>query len=110
MTEKAYAEEARQQAKRHIELAEQEFSNAKRIRHQAQAELEKARALKEQATKQINSTMLEITCHSCKHNFQQAAVISPLFAERNSSHDNSVGLSYISAALREWEVKKGDQK
>ncbi|KAG5142420.1 hypothetical protein JHK82_018115 [Glycine max] len=36
MAEKAYAEEARKQAKRQIELAEQEFTNAKRIRQQAQ--------------------------------------------------------------------------
>ncbi|KAI3463552.1 hypothetical protein Pfo_020215 [Paulownia fortunei] len=110
MAEKAYAEEARKQAKRQIELAEQEFANAKRIRQQAQAELEKAQALKEHATKQMNSTILQITCHSCKHKFQQAAATMPIFAETSSSRENSLGLSYISAALREWEVKKGDQK
>ncbi|KAL8478412.1 hypothetical protein ACS0TY_030352 [Phlomoides rotata] len=93
VAEKAYAEEARQQAKRQIEMAEQEFTNAKRIRNQAQVELEKAHALKEQAAKKINSMMMEITCHSCKHKFQQQA-------------ENSLGLSYISAALREWEVNK----
>lgn len=92
VAEKAYAEEARQQAKRQIEMAEQEFTNAKRIRNQAQMELEKAQALKEQAAKKINSTMLEITCHSCKNKFQQS--------------DNSIGLNYISAAVREWEVNK----
>lgn len=106
MAEKAYAEEARQQAKRQIELAEQEFANAKGIRQQAQAELEKAQALKDHATKQINATMLQITCHSCKQKFQQA------LAETSSSsrENSSMGLSYISAALKEWEVKKGDQK
>lgn len=70
MAEKAYAEEARKEAKRQMEVAEQEFANAKRIRQQAQAELDKAYALKEQAIKQINSTMLHITCHACKQRFQ----------------------------------------
>ncbi|KAH6829413.1 C2H2-like zinc finger protein [Perilla frutescens var. hirtella] len=122
VAEKAYAEEARQLAKRQIELAEQEFANAKRIRQQSQAELEKAQALKDHATKKINSAMLEITCHSCKHRFQQAAAAAAaatttttaLFAEssssRENSNSNSIGLNFISAALREWEVKKGDQK
>ncbi|KAI3455125.1 hypothetical protein Pfo_011788 [Paulownia fortunei] len=110
MAEKAYAEEARHQAKRQIELAEQEFANAKRIRQQAQAELEKAQALKEHATKQMNSTILQITCHSCKHKFQQEAAVRSTFAETSSSRENSLGLSYISAALREWEVRKSDQK
>ncbi|PON46926.1 TFIIH C1-like domain containing protein [Trema orientale] len=72
MAEKSYAEEARQQAKRQIELAEQEFANAKRIRQQAQAELDKAQALKEHAIKQLNSTLLQLTCHACKHHFHHA--------------------------------------
>ncbi|KAK4486192.1 hypothetical protein RD792_008861 [Penstemon davidsonii] len=101
MAEKAYAEEARQEAKRQIEIAEHEFSNAKRIRQQAQAELEKAQSLKEHATKQMNSTMLQITCHSCKHKFAEASSSSSYLRE-----NNSLGLSYISAALREWKVKK----
>ncbi|KAG8388144.1 hypothetical protein BUALT_Bualt02G0095300 [Buddleja alternifolia] len=100
MAEKGYAEEARRQARRQIELAEQEFANAKRIRQQATAELERALQLKEHATKKMNDTVLEITCYSCKHKFQQAAA----FAEASSS--SSLGLSYISSALREWEVKK----
>ena len=90
MAEKAYAEEARKQAKRQIELAEQEFTNAKRIRQQAQAELDKAYALKEHAMKQINSTMLQITCHACKQQFQA----------RNATPDeNSLVLSYVSSAI-----------
>ncbi|TKY44855.1 SHOOT GRAVITROPISM 5 protein [Spatholobus suberectus] len=90
MAEKAYAEEARKQAKRQIELAEQEFTNAKRIRQQAQAELDKAYALKEHAMKQINSTMLQITCHACKLQFQA----------RNAAPDeNSLVLSYVSSAI-----------
>ncbi|KAK6127798.1 hypothetical protein DH2020_038507 [Rehmannia glutinosa] len=99
MAEKAYAEEARRQAKRQIEVAEQELTDAKILRRRAQAELEKAQALKEHAVKQINSTMLQITCHSCKHKFQKSA---PTFPETSSS------LKYISAALKEWEIKKGD--
>ncbi|OIW03374.1 hypothetical protein TanjilG_31821 [Lupinus angustifolius] len=70
MAEKAYAEEARKQAKAQIELAELEFTNAKRIRQQAQAELNKAYSLKQHAIKQINAAMLQITCHSCKQQFQ----------------------------------------
>nr|XP_043623800.1 zinc finger protein SHOOT GRAVITROPISM 5 [Erigeron canadensis] len=70
IAENELAEEARQQAKRQIETAELEFANAKRIRKQAQAELERAKALREQATKKISSTILEITCHSCKQRFQ----------------------------------------
>ncbi|GFP82614.1 protein shoot gravitropism 5 [Phtheirospermum japonicum] len=92
MAERGYAEEARVQAKRQIELAEQEFSNAKKLRQQARAELEKAQALKEHATKQMDSTIMQITCHSCKLKFQHESV-----AEASSS------LSYISAALREWD-------
>lgn len=92
MAEKAYAEEARKQAKRQIELAEQEFTNAKRIRQQAQAELDKAYSLKEHAMKQINSTMLQITCHGCKQQFQaRNAATTP--------DENSLVLSYVSSAI-----------
>ncbi|KAG6410436.1 hypothetical protein SASPL_128496 [Salvia splendens] len=100
MAERAYAEEARQPAKRQRELAEQEFANAKRIRQQAAAELEKAQALKEQAAQQLSATILQITCHSCKHRFHPGA------AETSASAANSIRRGYISAALREWEVKK----
>ena len=74
MAEKAYAEDARKEAKRQIELAEREFANAKRIRQQAQTELDKAQALKEQAMKQISSTLLQITCHACKQHFQTSSM------------------------------------
>ncbi|KAK9051185.1 hypothetical protein SSX86_027811 [Deinandra increscens subsp. villosa] len=70
MVEKEYAEEARQQAKRQIQIAELEFANAKQIRKQAQAELERAKLLREQATKKISLTISEITCCSCKQRFQ----------------------------------------
>ncbi|KAJ8554102.1 hypothetical protein K7X08_024780 [Anisodus acutangulus] len=96
MSEKAYAEEARQQAKRQIELAEQEFANAKRIRQQAQSELDKANALKEHAIKQINSTLSQIFCHSCKQKFQSSTLKVNIVEE-----NNSLALSYISSALTE---------
>ncbi|KAK9278094.1 hypothetical protein L1049_027652 [Liquidambar formosana] len=98
MAEKAYAEEARQAAKRQIELAEQEFNNAKRIRQQAQAELDKAQALKEHAMKQINSTILQITCHACKLQFQAKMATAP-------PDENSLVLSYMSSAITEGEVE-----
>ncbi|CAN4087832.1 unnamed protein product [Withania somnifera] len=96
MKEKAYAEEARHQAKRQIELAEQEFANAKRIRQQAQEELDKAYALKEHAIKKINSTLSQITCHSCKRKFQSSTPRVNIVDEKNS-----LALSYISSGLTE---------
>ncbi|KAJ4851499.1 hypothetical protein Tsubulata_026250 [Turnera subulata] len=98
MAEKAFAEEARQQAKRQIELAEQEFANAKRIRQQAQAELDKAQALKEHAIKQINSTILQVTCHACKLKFHA----------RTRADENALALSYMSSAITEGEVVEND--
>ena len=99
MAEKVYAEEARQQAKRQIELADKEFTHAKRIRQQAQAELDKAQALKEHARKQINSTILQITCHACKQQFRTrtAGNVAP-------PDENSLVLSYMSSAITEGEV------
>ncbi|KAB5531730.1 hypothetical protein DKX38_018400 [Salix brachista] len=94
MAEKIHAEEARKQAKRQIELAEQEFANAKRIRQQARAELDKAQALKQHAIKQINSTLLQITCHACQQNFHA----------RTQEEENSLVLSCLSSAVTEGEV------
>ncbi|KAF8389657.1 hypothetical protein HHK36_024176 [Tetracentron sinense] len=96
MAEKAFAEEARQQAKRQIELSEQEFANAKRIRQQAQAELHKAHILKEHATKQMNSTILQITCHACKQQFQATTAAAP-------PDENSLVASYMSSVITEGE-------
>ncbi|KAK9115873.1 hypothetical protein Sjap_014820 [Stephania japonica] len=96
MAEKAFAEEARQQAKRQIDLAEQEFANAKRIRQQAQAELDKAQMLKDHATKQINSTILQITCHACKQQFQATTSSTP-------PDENSLVVSYMSSATTEGQ-------
>ncbi|MQM18107.1 hypothetical protein Taro_051093 [Colocasia esculenta] len=95
MVEKAMADEARQQAVRQIELAEQEFANAKRIRQQAQAELNKAHVLRDHAIKQINSTLLQITCHSCKQHFRAKAAMT--------SDEHSLAVSYMSSVLTEGE-------
>lgn len=104
MAEKAYAEEARQQAKRQIEMAEQEFANAKRMRQQAQAELDKATALKQAAIKQINSTILEITCQACQKRFQAKTTTTTIAP---ADHDNSVAFSYVSSVITtEGEVEK----
>lgn len=96
MNEKAYAEEARREAKRQIEIAEVEFANAKRIRQQAQAELEKSQLLKEQATKKISSTMLQITCQACKQQFHASTAVAP-------SDETSLAVSYMSSATTEGE-------
>ncbi|CDO98632.1 unnamed protein product [Coffea canephora] len=108
ISEKAFAEEARRQAKRQIELAEQEFANAKRIRQQAQAELEKAQALKEQATKQINATIWQITCQTCKEKFNASRTARA--AAHAPHHESALTLmGYISSALSDGEVVKGDR-
>ncbi|XP_044949291.1 protein indeterminate-domain 14-like [Hordeum vulgare subsp. vulgare] len=70
MAEKAAADEARAQAKRQGELAEQELATAKRMRHQAQVELSRAHALREHAVRQVNATLLQITCFSCRQKFR----------------------------------------
>ncbi|GER53763.1 zinc finger family protein [Striga asiatica] len=106
VAERAQAEEARARAKRQLDLAEQEFSNAKRIRMQAQAELMKAQALRDHAADRMNSTVWEITCHLCRRKFESGVAGPP--QEVAASSSSSIGLSYISAALREWEVRKSD--
>ncbi|GLJ17797.1 hypothetical protein SUGI_0311160 [Cryptomeria japonica] len=67
--EKASAEQARDLAKRQIELAEAEFATAKRLQEQARAQLAHAQQLKEQATRRIDETRLEITCQACRQQF-----------------------------------------
>ncbi|GMI87476.1 INDETERMINATE(ID)-DOMAIN 15, SHOOT GRAVITROPISM 5, ARABIDOPSIS THALIANA INDETERMINATE(ID)-DOMAIN 15 [Hibiscus trionum] len=96
MAEKTYAEKARQEAKRQIEMAELEFASAKRIRQQAQTELEKAQALKDQATKKISSTIMQITCQTCKHHFQTSTSAVP-------DDETSLVMSYMSSATTEGE-------
>lgn len=99
MADKAFAEDARQQAKRQIEMAEIEFENAKRIRQQAQVELERAKVLREQATKKIGSTMLDITCYSCRQRIEASSnnVIMP------AADETSIAPSYMSSAITEGE-------
>ncbi|KAI4313615.1 hypothetical protein L6164_026578 [Bauhinia variegata] len=97
MAEKAYAEEARREAKRQIEIAEVEFANAKRIRKQAQAELEKAEALKMQAMKKMSSTLMQITCQVCKQQFQSS------IAHGVPSEETSLVTSYMSSPTTEGE-------
>ncbi|KAL6846239.1 hypothetical protein ACP4OV_023687 [Aristida adscensionis] len=93
--EKAAADEARAHARRHAELAEQELASAKRMRRQAQVELSRAHALREHAVRQVNATLLQITCLSCRHKFRArpppaAAAMSP-----------DVACSYVSSVLTE---------
>ncbi|KAL2343563.1 hypothetical protein Fmac_004848 [Flemingia macrophylla] len=98
MAEKAYAEEARREAKCQIDIAELEFENAKRIRKQAQAELAKAEELRKQAIKKISSTVMEITCQTCKQQFQSSTVGVP-------SEETSIVMSYMSSATTEGEAE-----
>ncbi|XP_010477975.1 PREDICTED: protein indeterminate-domain 16-like [Camelina sativa] len=91
------AEKMRQEAKRQIEMAETDFEKAKRIRKEAKAELEKAQIVREEAIKRINATMMEITCHSCKHLFQL-----PIMADESTS---SLVMSYVSSATTEGECE-----
>ncbi|XP_027342578.1 zinc finger protein SHOOT GRAVITROPISM 5-like [Abrus precatorius] len=99
MAEKAYAEEARREAKRQIEMAELEFENAKSIRKQAQAELSKAEDLRKQAIKKISSTVMEITCQTCKQHFQSST------AGGFPSEETSIVMSYMSSATTEGEAE-----
>lgn len=92
VAEKAYAEEARKEAKREIELVEQELANARRIRRQAQVELEKAQALKEEAIRQINFTLSQITCHVCKQKFQAKRILTRSINPNDHHHDQSIHL------------------
>ncbi|KAK4800021.1 hypothetical protein SAY86_025386 [Trapa natans] len=103
MAEKAFAEEKRQQARKQIEAAEQEFANAKRIRQQSQGELERAMAMKEQAAIRVNSTVLQITCNSCK----QLKVGAP----RLPPDEDSLVFSYnnMSLAPTNMEIEENEQ-
>ncbi|XP_039064346.1 zinc finger protein SHOOT GRAVITROPISM 5-like isoform X2 [Hibiscus syriacus] len=91
MAEKAYAEDARQQAKRQMKLAEHELARAMRIRQQSQSELAKAQSLKKHAVNRIKSTILQITCHACK--------------QRCQAEENYLVVSYISSAITQGEVE-----
>ncbi|PAN12704.1 hypothetical protein PAHAL_2G285100 [Panicum hallii] len=94
VAEKAAADEARAQARRHAELAEQELASAKRMRRQAQVELSRAHALREHAVRQVNATLLQITCLGCRHKFR--ARPAPL---ADAAPD--VACSYVSSVVTE---------
>uniref|UniRef100_A0ACD5ZPI9 Uncharacterized protein n=1 Tax=Avena sativa TaxID=4498 RepID=A0ACD5ZPI9_AVESA len=91
--EKASADEARAQARRQAELAEQELAAARRVREQAQLELGRAHAVRDHAVRQIDATLMEITCYGCRHKFRaRAAAI------------NSAVASYVSSVHSDAEV------
>ncbi|CAE6063036.1 unnamed protein product [Arabidopsis arenosa] len=101
MKEKAYAEEAKREAKRQREIAENEFANAKKIRQKAQAELERAKFLKEQSMKKISSTIMQVTCQTCKGQFQAVAVPA------GAADETSLVVSYMSSANTDGELENG---
>ncbi|GJN03743.1 hypothetical protein PR202_ga21219 [Eleusine coracana subsp. coracana] len=96
MAEKAAAEEARAQARRQAELAEQELASARRIRQQAQAELGRAHALRDHAVRQVDATMLQVTCYACRGKFRatRAADVAMMSSEV---------ASYVSSVVTEGE-------
>ncbi|CAN1266660.1 Zinc finger protein SHOOT GRAVITROPISM 5 [Linum perenne] len=102
--EKAYAEEARREARRQIQLAEDELANAKRTRQRAQAELDRAESLKEQAmmVSSGGGVLLNgmLTCTSCRQKFAAAAA---------AGDENSLVVSYVSSGVTDHggEVDKG---
>ncbi|KAG2261649.1 hypothetical protein Bca4012_013645 [Brassica carinata] len=95
MKEKAYAEEAKREAKRQREIAENEFANAKKIRQQAQTELKRAKLLKEQSVKKISSTIMQVTCQTCKGQFEAVAAAA--------TEETSFVVSYMSSANTDGE-------
>ncbi|XP_047329382.1 protein indeterminate-domain 16-like [Impatiens glandulifera] len=68
--EKAYAERVREMTRREMELARSEFTRAKRVWERAREEVERAELMKEKATRRVDSSCMEITCHSCRHKFR----------------------------------------
>ncbi|KAK9697060.1 hypothetical protein RND81_08G012400 [Saponaria officinalis] len=105
MAEKAYAEDARREAKHQVELAEREFANAKQIRQQAQAELDKAQAIKEHATKQISSTLLQITCHACKQRFHATATTTTTMTTLTGLVGEDQNSSLVESQVEDNNVK-----
>ncbi|KAK3183125.1 hypothetical protein Dsin_030411 [Dipteronia sinensis] len=68
--EKAYAERVRELTRREMELAQSEFARARQMWERAREEVEKAEKMKERATRKVDSTCMEITCHSCRQRFR----------------------------------------
>jgi hypothetical protein len=79
MAEKAAAEESLAQARRQAELAEQELASARRMRQQARVELGRAHALRDHAVRQVDATLLQVTCYSCRAKFRARA--APMSSE-----------------------------
>lgn len=74
MAEKSASDEAREQARQQVEMAEKELAAARRIRQQARDELQKACALRAAAARQINAILLQITCRDCQQRLRSKAV------------------------------------
>uniref|UniRef100_A0ACD5Y145 Uncharacterized protein n=1 Tax=Avena sativa TaxID=4498 RepID=A0ACD5Y145_AVESA len=89
--ERASADEARAQARRQAELAEQELAAARRVREQAQLELSRAHAVRDHAVRQIDATLMEITCYGCRHKFRARA----------AAMNCEVASCYVSSVLSE---------
>ncbi|CAL0330087.1 unnamed protein product [Lupinus luteus] len=70
--EKAYAERVRELTRREMEMAQSEFSRAREMWEMAKEEVERAERMREMATRQVDSTCMEITCHSCRQRFRPA--------------------------------------
>ncbi|KAG4943206.1 hypothetical protein JHK82_047378 [Glycine max] len=64
--EKAYAERVRELTRREMEMAQSEFARARQMWERAREEVERAERIKERATRKVDSTCMEITCHSCR--------------------------------------------
>ncbi|KAK4768474.1 hypothetical protein SAY87_003615 [Trapa incisa] len=62
----AYAEKARKESRREVEVAERELARTRRMRVQVQTELERSMAMKESAKAQIDSAILMLTCQACR--------------------------------------------
>ncbi|XP_013603004.1 PREDICTED: protein SHOOT GRAVITROPISM 5 [Brassica oleracea var. oleracea] len=68
--EKAYAERVRELTRREMEMAQSEFARARVMWQKAREEVERAERLKERSMTKIDTTCLEITCHSCSQRFR----------------------------------------
>lgn len=90
MAEKAAADDARAQARRQAELAEQELAAARRMRQQAQAELGRAHALRDHAVRQVDATLLQVTCYSCRCKFRARVTGGGAMSSEVASYVSSV--------------------
>ncbi|MCI77749.1 hypothetical protein A2U01_0099019 [Trifolium medium] len=56
-----------------MEMAQSEFARARQMWERAREEVERAERIKERATRQVDSSCMEITCHSCRQRFRPAS-------------------------------------